>query len=268
MARIDALASLRYITSNCNKQLLPRSTKGARVHQAYIVLLLVELWLSRPSHARPSAIRRSSPQVVAMATALATKRKGSPVALSEGDIAPKRARTGEDTAAQDHDVVGSTSSIAEGKAGSGSSPLGMRAGPDTEEGAADARRLSDASGGDVAPQRPSPEAQVAHVHKASADFKQEERSRGRRLFGGLLSTLNQSTVHSGQQRKRIEAERRQLERARQERVEAEERRRQLLDGPEARRKRDQSDEQVVRTPQITECHGLAISQMRQALGDR
>ncbi|KAM3072019.1 hypothetical protein ACMFMG_008485 [Clarireedia jacksonii] len=47
---------------------------------------------------------------------------------------------------------------------------------------------------------------------------QEERRRGQRLFGGLLSTLNQSTTN-GQQKRRQEIEARQKERAAQRKAE-------------------------------------------------
>lgn len=49
---------------------------------------------------------------------------------------------------------------------------------------------------------------------------QEEKKRGRRLFGGLLSTLSQKTTNTHQKR-REEIERRQAERARQQEAEKE-----------------------------------------------
>jgi pinin/SDK/memA/ protein conserved region len=52
---------------------------------------------------------------------------------------------------------------------------------------------------------------------------QEERKRGQRLFGGLLSTLSQSTPN-GQQKRRLEIEKRQQEKAKQQKVEDEIRR--------------------------------------------
>ncbi|RDW59463.1 hypothetical protein BP6252_12550 [Coleophoma cylindrospora] len=48
----------------------------------------------------------------------------------------------------------------------------------------------------------------------------EERKRGQRLFGGLLSTLSQSTSN-GQQKRRQEIEKRQQEKAKQQKVEDE-----------------------------------------------
>ncbi|TAQ85803.1 hypothetical protein B7494_g5870 [Chlorociboria aeruginascens] len=52
---------------------------------------------------------------------------------------------------------------------------------------------------------------------------QEERKRGQRLFGGLLSTLSQTTPN-GQQKRRLEIEKRQQEKAKQQKMEDEVRR--------------------------------------------
>lgn len=52
---------------------------------------------------------------------------------------------------------------------------------------------------------------------------QEEKKRGQRLFGGLLSALNQSTPN-GQQKRRLEIEKRQQEKARQQKTADEEQR--------------------------------------------
>ncbi|TEA22207.1 Pinin-like protein 1 [Colletotrichum sidae] len=57
--------------------------------------------------------------------------------------------------------------------------------------------------------------------------KDEEKKRGRRLFGGLLSTLSQTTA-STQQRKRREIEQRQQERVQKERAEDEKRKSEKL----------------------------------------
>ncbi|KAK2070339.1 hypothetical protein P8C59_004840 [Phyllachora maydis] len=56
------------------------------------------------------------------------------------------------------------------------------------------------------------------------DIDQEEKKRGRRLFGGLLHTLSQPASNSGQQKRRQDAERRQLEKAQNQRVEDDKRR--------------------------------------------
>jgi hypothetical protein len=56
---------------------------------------------------------------------------------------------------------------------------------------------------------------------------QEERKRGQRLFGGLLSTLSQSTPN-GQQKRRLEIEKRQAEKAQQQKHDDEVRRAEKL----------------------------------------
>lgn len=48
----------------------------------------------------------------------------------------------------------------------------------------------------------------------------EERKRGQRLFGGLLSTLSQSTSN-GQQKRRLDIEKRQAEKAQQQKLDHE-----------------------------------------------
>lgn len=77
-------------------------------------------------------------------------------------------------------------------------------------------------------------------------FNQEERKRGQRLFGGLMSTLSQTTA-SSQQKKRLEIERRQQEKAQQQRVEYDKRRSEKLAKLKDIRKTEQIkfDEQVV-----------------------
>lgn len=77
---------------------------------------------------------------------------------------------------------------------------------------------------------------------------QEERKRGQRLFGGLLSTLSQSTPN-GQQKRRLEIEKRQQERAKQQKEEDEVRRAEKLAKLKAIRKTEQVkfDEQTVST---------------------
>lgn len=51
-----------------------------------------------------------------------------------------------------------------------------------------------------------------------ASASQEEKKRGKRLFGGLLSTLSQTTTNS-HQRRRVDIERRQLERQQRQKEE-------------------------------------------------
>jgi hypothetical protein len=75
---------------------------------------------------------------------------------------------------------------------------------------------------------------------------QEERKRGRRLFGGLLNTLSQSTSNA-QQKKRLEIEKRQQEKSRLQKAEDESRRAERLQKLKEVRMREQVkfDEQSV-----------------------
>lgn len=75
---------------------------------------------------------------------------------------------------------------------------------------------------------------------------QEEKKRGQRLFGGLLNTLSQSTPN-GQQKRRLEIEKRQQERAKQQKVEDEVRLKEKLAALKAVRKVEQVkfDEEAV-----------------------
>ncbi|KUI59832.1 hypothetical protein VP1G_07051 [Cytospora mali] len=79
-------------------------------------------------------------------------------------------------------------------------------------------------------------------------FSQEDKKRGRRLFGGLLSTLSQTTTNS-QQKRRHEIEKRQQEKAVQQSREDEKRRSEKLAKLERIRNIEQVrfDEQVMRT---------------------
>jgi hypothetical protein len=77
----------------------------------------------------------------------------------------------------------------------------------------------------------------------------EEKTRGKRLFGGLLNTLSQ-TAASSQQKRRMEIERRQHDRAQQQRAESDERRAGRLKKVERQRviEQVQFDEHVVSSP--------------------
>lgn len=75
---------------------------------------------------------------------------------------------------------------------------------------------------------PTPELKQGPAPGAGADrgrksISEQEKKRGQRLFGGLLSTLSQKPANS-QQKKRLEIERRQQERAQQRRAEDDKRR--------------------------------------------
>lgn len=75
---------------------------------------------------------------------------------------------------------------------------------------------------------------------------QEEKKRGRRLFGGLLSTLSQTTANSHQKR-RLEIEKKQQEKASKQKTEDDKRRAEKLDKLDKIRRIEQVrfDEQVV-----------------------
>lgn len=77
---------------------------------------------------------------------------------------------------------------------------------------------------------------------------QEDKKRGRRLFGGLLGTLSQTTTGpNSQQKRRLEIERRQQEKAQMQKIEDDKRRTEKLSKLSKVRKAEQVklDEQVV-----------------------
>lgn len=80
---------------------------------------------------------------------------------------------------------------------------------------------------------------------------QEDKKRGRRLFGGLLSTLNQGPS-TAQQKRRLEIEKRQQERMQKQEAENDQRRTERLAQLRATRIREQIifDEEVVRTSSV------------------
>jgi hypothetical protein len=97
--------------------------------------------------------------------------------------------------------------------------------------------------------RQSPEARRPSVTSgppARRNFSVEEKKRGQRLFGGLVSTLSR-TASGSQQQKRLEIERRQHEKAQQRRAEDEKRRSERLEGLKRTRQIEQIkfDERVV-----------------------
>lgn len=77
-------------------------------------------------------------------------------------------------------------------------------------------------------------------------YSQEEKKRGRRLFGGLLSTLSQTTANS-QQKRRLEIEKKQQEKAVKQKTEDDKRRMEKLARLDKVRRIEQVrfDEQVV-----------------------
>jgi hypothetical protein len=100
----------------------------------------------------------------------------------------------------------------------------------------ESRRASDA-------QRPS----ATGGPPARRSISIEEKKRGQRLFGGLVSALSR-TPSGAQQQKRLEIERRQHEKAQQRRAEDEKRRAEKLEQLKRTRQIEQVklDEQVVR----------------------
>jgi hypothetical protein len=80
---------------------------------------------------------------------------------------------------------------------------------------------------------------------------QEERKRGKRLFGGILNTISQRSSNT-QQKKRLEVEKRQQEKARLQKAEDESRRAERLEKLKEVRSREQVkfDEQSVGIPVI------------------
>jgi hypothetical protein len=86
----------------------------------------------------------------------------------------------------------------------------------------------------------------------------EERKRGQRLFGGLLSTLSQSTSN-GQQKRRLEIEKRQAEKAKQQKQDEEVRKAEKLASLKKIRKAEQvkfDEESVSRSGSISLRHVL------------
>ena len=69
--------------------------------------------------------------------------------------------------------------------------------------------------------------QISQLDRRKSGVTQEDRRRGQRLFGGLLSTLSQSTANP-QQKRRQEIEKRQQERAQTQRIEEEKHRAEKL----------------------------------------
>lgn len=84
------------------------------------------------------------------------------------------------------------------------------------------------------------------VERRPAVATQEDKKRGKRLFGGLLSTLNQGPKNN-QQKRRLEIEKRQQERMQKQHVEDDQKRTERLAQLRATRIREQIifDEEVV-----------------------
>ena len=112
------------------------------------------------------------------------------------------------------------------------------------------------------PSIPTPESKQAPgsgPDRGRKSISEQEKKRGQRLFGGLLSTLSGRPANS-QQKKRADIERRQQERAQQQRAEDDKRRVEKLAKLTHVRKIEQVkfDEQVVSPPvQLCACRGRA-----------
>ena len=137
----------------------------------------------------------------------------------DGERTPKRARADES-----HDT-----SRRNGGAGPSDGQRGSAPGSPVEEAKRDVRRPS------------------ASETDRQRGVSTEEKKRGKRLFGGLLNTLSQTTGKS-QQKKRLEIERRQQDRAHQQKVEDDKRRAEKLAKLDEIRRTEQIrlDEEVVR----------------------
>lgn len=98
----------------------------------------------------------------------------------------------------------------------------------------------------IDPSKKSAENGKDSVNERRKSSVQEEKKRGQRLFGGLLSTLSQTTPN-GQQKRRLEIEKRQQEKAKQQKLEDEVRRAEKLAKLKAIRKEEQVkfDEETV-----------------------
>lgn len=103
-----------------------------------------------------------------------------------------------------------------------------------------------------------------HENRRPAVSKEEEKKRGKRLFGGLLNTLNQKAP-STQLRKRREIEQRQQEKAQKQKVEDDKRLAERLARLNKSRRHEQIDfdEKVVRHGRgIVHGQGLTTEQMK------
>ncbi|CZT03427.1 related to nuclear protein SDK3 [Rhynchosporium agropyri] len=91
----------------------------------------------------------------------------------------------------------------------------------------------------IEPSKSEPEVKVEDgAQNRRKSSVQEEKKRGQRLFGGLLSTLSQSTPN-GQQKRRLEIEKRQHEKVKQQKEADEARRRERLADLKAIRRAEQ-----------------------------
>lgn len=175
------------------------------------------------------------------------KRKASPELTPEEDGAGKRVKlqAGDENAPPSNGADGGAKELHEG-----ATPMEMdkeQEAPHTSEGSPPRTRREERE-----PQpRHSPEARRPSATAgppARRNVSLEEKKRGQRLFGGLVSALSRPTSGT-QQQKRLEIERRQQEKAQQRRAEDEKRRAERLDQLKRTRQIEQVklDERAVRS---------------------
>jgi len=104
--------------------------------------------------------------------------------------------------------------------------------------AASPSALPSSSGTTDSIKQQSPPQREANEKPSRKSSIQEEKKRGQRLFGGLLSTLSQSTPN-GQQKRRLEIEKRQAEKAKQQKLDDETRKAEKLAKLKAVRQEEQ-----------------------------
>jgi hypothetical protein len=205
----------------------------------------------------------SSAQMTETEEALAQKRKASPSPPAE-DATSKRvkleaaaptatedAETPEDRNVREHNGAGAEANV-EGQVANGSELKQERLDRQTQDNDSNSSPRAKANDSEVASRLSSEAKRPIGAPPLSSssgrrNFSQEEKKRGQRLFGGLLSTLSQTTSGTPRWKKRQEIERRQQERAQQERAEDEKRRAEKFAKLEHARKIDQVwfDEKVV-----------------------
>lgn len=107
-------------------------------------------------------------------------------------------------------------------------PTQRNASPPTPRNASETRSISPTISRQPSAHTPEPrQAPGPGPDRGRRSISEQEKKRGQRLFGGLLSTLSQKPAGQ-QQKKRQEIERRQQERAQQQRVESDKRRAEKL----------------------------------------
>jgi hypothetical protein len=176
------------------------------------------------------------------------KRKASPE-LAEEDAAGKRIKLGDEPEnAPPRD--GATSELGKVERDNTAGAAAAKEQDEPQRGSSPTRPHRREAAAEPEPRR-SPEARrpsAAGGPPVRRNVSIEEKKRGQRLFGGLVSTLSR-TASGSQQQKRLEIERRQHEKAQQRRAEDEKRRAERLEQLKRTRQIEQVklDEQAVCT---------------------